>query len=491
MKRILVLALVFGFMSMLNAQWVSPGNGTTYTLSDLVETGCVLYDNANSTYSINADLTISATDKLYIKWNDTPASSALYFNENDLILTIKGSIVVEGPEHLYYLGMPVYAHHGRIRFEDASDPSHFDHCLFGLFSGIDIFNSEVIFENCTFSEIDTYHQSSAVKCMNCDPIFTNCRFSDNEGAAINTPVNGHSSPQIINCQFTNNVTANTNHPQINLGSGNTDTIRIVNSTIEGNGHDKSGGITIADQEETGETKILLKDNIIKNNRYGYNQQGINLSSIIIGNEFLDNNIETNPMTGGSGISVYGTNENNKAVLRNNIITGNLWGITVINAANIDLGTEDDWGNNQIHDNGNSGVVYDLYNNTANEITAVGNNWGTTDENEVEDHIVHQNDNPELGLVIYIPFIGYEGINAFNTAHFEVSPNPVSHGWFTLKLENAMPSEVVIYNLNGQIMTSQNIENEVNIINIERLVSGIYFVEVCNENGKTMKKIVIR
>ena len=85
----------------------------------------------------------------------------------------------------------------------------------------------------------------------------------------------------------------------------------------------SGGIAIADLMNTGDTKILLKDNIVKNNRYGYNQQGYNLSSVIVGNQFIDNNNETNPMNGGSGISIFGMNENNKAVLRNNVITGNL------------------------------------------------------------------------------------------------------------------------------------------------------------------------
>ena len=242
---------------------------------------------------------------------------------------------------------------------------------------------------------------------------------------------------------------------------------------------------------TGDTKILLKDNIIKNNRYGYNQQGYHLSSTIIGNEFLDNHHEDNPMNGGSGISIYGMDENNKAILRGNTITGNLWGITVINAADVDLGTEDSWGYNQIHDNGNDGVVYDLYNNSTCDIMAVGNNWGTSNDRLIEEHIVHQNDNPSLGLVTFVPFIDIDGMNDANILVFDISPNPVSNGCFTLTLEEDTSSVAVIYNVNGQVIATQQIDKQTNTINVETLGGGVYFVEVRNSKGRSVQKLVLR
>ena len=36
-KAILIFAFVMGFLSTMNAQWVSLGNGTTYTIDDLME----------------------------------------------------------------------------------------------------------------------------------------------------------------------------------------------------------------------------------------------------------------------------------------------------------------------------------------------------------------------------------------------------------------------------------------------------------------------
>ena len=458
---------------MLNAQWTSPGNGTTYTLDDLVEvSGCVSFDPQIFYYFISGDITISANDKLYINRND----GLIYITfANDYTITIKGSMEAMGQDEDHYL--PIGMGSGHLRFEDASDPSFLSYCWFGEMNGIQIINSDVTFDTCRFHYFYSQQQSSAVNCMNCDPVFTNCVFYSNEGAAIGSPANGQASPQILNCQFTNNVTYNANQPQINLGPGANDTIRIVNCTIEGGGHDMSGGITIADLMNTGDTKILLKDNVVKNNRYGYNQQGYNLSSVIIGNQFIDNNLETNPMNGGSGISIYGVDENNKAFIRDNVISGNLWGITVINKADINLGTEDDWGHNQIHDNGNDGVIYDLYNNSTNTVMAVGNDWGTTAEQEIEDHIVHQYDNPEHGLVNYIPFVGYDAVNEENMCAFDVWPNP-AQGRFTVNGQGTM----TITNSLGQTIITKEIDGRESIA----LPRGLYVVKI----GNATRKVVV-
>lgn len=122
--------------------------------------------------------------------------------------------------------------------------------------------------------------------------------------------------------------------------------------------------------------------------------------------------------------------------------------------------------------------------------AVGNDWGTTDEQEIEDHIVHQIDNPSFGFVNYIPFVGYDLVNESNIVFFEVSPNPVSNGIITLTLDETMPSEVMIYNLNGQIVKSQNIENKVNTIDLNTFESGLYFVEVRNAKKTMVRRLII-
>jgi hypothetical protein len=183
------------------------------------------------------------------------------------------------------------------------------------------------------------------------------------------------------------------------------------------------------------------------------------------------------MNGGSGISIYGTTVNNKAILRNNIITGNLWGITAIYLHDIDLGTEDDWGNNEIHDNYNSGTVYDLYNNSACDITAVGNSWGTMSEEMIENHIFHQNDDPSLGLVTFIPFIGYDCMNETEALAFELWPNP-SKGHFTVEGTGIM----TVTNTLGQTI----LVREINCKESIALPRGLYIVKL----GGLTRKIVV-
>ena len=95
------------------------------------------------------------------------------------------------------------------------------------------------------------------------------------------------------------------------------------------------------------------------------------------------------------------------------------------------------------------------------------------------------------MVYYIPFLTEDGVNEVKTTGFEVWPNPVSKGCFTLTLEKAMPTEMTIYNVNGQVVKSQSIDNQINTINIEALKSGVYFVEVKNTESKNVKKIIIQ
>lgn len=414
MKRLcLLIALVSGLVSAINAQWVSPGNGTTYTFPDLVEVTEGVVTVGENGFLVNADLTISTGDVLKI---DNQVSR---IDAPGVLITINGSMTCENTDRVKLYGTE--ANQFSMRFENATG-CNIKMMYFSDGAGIKVIESDVTFDDVKFVYFTRDYSNAVIDVFNCDPTIKDCYFMLNHGSAISSPANGQSSPQIVNCAFDTNVTDNVNTPQINLGPGGNDTIRIVGNeiyTIMAQWY--VGGLSIADLMGTGETKVLLKDNIIREGRYGYNQQGQTISSIIEGNQFLNNNHEDNAMNGGSGISIYGTSANNKAVLRNNVITGNLWGITAIYMHDIDLGTENDWGYNEIHDNGNGGMIYDLYNNSACDIMAIGNDWGTVKEEEIADHIVDQNDDPSFGLVTFIPYIGgddgigeiYEEANTLN------------------------------------------------------------------------------
>ena len=401
MKRLfLTIALIAGIFPAINAQWVSPGLGTTYTMPDLVDVTNGVVTNNGTTFTINADLTISTGDVLLID------NSVIRIDAPGVLITINGSMnCVHTGDRVKLYG--TQQNQFSMLFENAAG-CNIKKMYFSDGAGIRVIESDVTFDDVKFVYFTRDYSNSVINILNCNPTIKDCYFMLNEGSAIGSPVNGQASPQILNCEFDTNVTDEVNAPQINLGPGGNDTIRIVGNEIYTiMAQHYVGGISIADLMGVGSTKVLLKDNIVKDNRYGYNQQGETISSVIEGNQFIDNNHEDNPMNGGSGISIYGTSVNNKAILRNNLITGNLWGITAIYYHDIDLGTEDDWGNNTIHDNGNGGVIYDLYNNSTCDIMAVGNDWGSIDMETIESHIYHQNDDPGLGLVTFVPYIGYE------------------------------------------------------------------------------------
>ena len=402
-KSLLFLVVIMSIATTLCAQWVSPGNGTTYTFADLVEVTDGVVTVGADGFIVNADLTISTGDVLEIDNQTSRVDLA------DVLVTINGSMVCTNTStRTKFYGLNETKHFS-MRFENATN------CLvkkmyFSDGAGIKVIGSDVTFDDVKFVYFTRDYCNAVIDIFNCDPVIKNCYFMLNCGSAISSPANGQASPQILNCDFDTNVTDNINAPQINLGPGGADTIRIVGNdiyTIMATWH--VGALSIADLMGVGATKVLLKDNILRESRYGYNQQGQTISSVIVGNQITDNVYEDNPMNGGSGISIYGTTTDNKAILRNNIISGNLWGITAIYQHDIDLGTADDWGYNTIRDNGNGGEVYDLYNNSACDITAIGNDWGTTSYNEIESHIVHHNDDPSFGLVTFVPYVGYVGI----------------------------------------------------------------------------------
>jgi len=450
-KFLPILLSIIGLASSLKAQWVSPGEGLIYTLPDLVAATGGVVTNDGNVFTIHQDITISERDELLI---DDQVSR---IDAPGVLITINGTFNcnIAGDRVKLY---GTENEHFSMRFENAKN------CLvnkmyFSDGAGIQVIESDISFDDVKFVYFTTDYCNAVINIFNCDPIINNCFFMLNQGAAISSPANGQSSPQITNCELDANVNG-LNVPQINLGPGSDDTIRIVGNNIHGTwAQFHTGGISVADLMGVGSTKVLLKDNIVKDGRYGYNQQGMTISSLIEGNQFLTNYHEENPMNGGSGISIYGTSLNNKAIIRNNVIVGNLWGITAIYLHDIDLGTEEDWGFNEIHDNVNNGVYYDLYNNSACNIMAVGNDWGTVNQRDIEGHIVHQVDDPSLGLVTFVPYVGYTELDEI-----------------PLELSDIDLHKALIYTISGQ-----------RVKNTETLTPGVYVV--VTEHGTN--KIIIQ
>ena len=157
---------------------------------------------------------------------------------------------------------------------------------------------------------------------------------------------------------------------------------------------------------------LIENNEVTDNRYGialYSGQ----KATVRYNTLINNNTETDPNNGGSGINVYDASGTQETMITGNYIEGSLWGVTIIGGSVINMGkTEDpdaeDYnpGLNIFYNNGNNDVIYDVYNNSANTVYAQGNYWktaATQDAEGIENVIYHKVDNASLGEVIFTPW----------------------------------------------------------------------------------------
>ena len=478
MKKIsFIFIVLFIFCLNVKGQWVSPGDGSTFTMQDLVtaSNGAVI-SVATDSFSIVQDITISENDLLSL----TDDVTSIFVE--DVSVLVKGSLIADISEGKV-LTINAVSDDFSLRFEYAS--LEMTNVAISKCGGIKLIETEAIISNCEFSYFTTKDSNGAFDVFKCDPSFISCYFHDNQGAGITSGANIQGSPKIVGCVFERNVLSNINMPQINLGPGAQDSIYIVGNTIIGGVSNMSGGISISDVLGTGSTKALVKDNIVKDNRYGYNQQGQTISSRIVGNSFIDNNLEVNPMNGGSGISIYGASTECKALIRNNIVSGNLWGVTAIYYHDIDLGTEEDYGNNFIFGNGFDGTLYELYNNAFSDLSAVGNWWGTADADEVEDRIYHKNDDASLGLVTFAPFLTEDGCNELSTNDYVLYPNPMDA---VLRIEGDMVVSVTVFDVSGRKLIECHNTSSVDVSALE---SGVYIVRVVGDNGATMAKVVKR
>lgn len=415
MKRSFILLFIIALtISQGKAQIVTDGTGAHYTLSDFTASHPeAVVCTAPGVYHLYEDFTLTAPDTLQLE--DTLQAiifhNGLTFNLQGTLLCDERNDLLTVAAELDSLTAPAY----EWRFEEGSHGT-VRNIAFENGKNLFLTGCEVTLRNCEFSGFT----ESAIRMMQCNPVIEDCYFHDNHAAAIQSPANAESSPRIINNRLYNNVLDNTNNPQINLGIGGTDTIVIEGNRIEGVASTMSGGVAVSNLVgATSPTRILLRDNDILHNRYGYTQTGTNISAEILDNIITDNNLETDPMNGGSGISIYGYDTTCYAKIRRNIIAGNLWGVTAVYRYHIDMGTANDWGRNVLYDNANNDELYAfaMSQYSTLDVTAIGNYWGNNDTAFAESVILHQHDQSNLGRVEFDPILPLyptvEGVEFYN------------------------------------------------------------------------------
>ena len=393
------------------AQFVTEGNQQTYSLQQLTATAGSGVELTDGKYCLTGDLTIAATDTLNLAEGET-----LLFGD-EVVLTVNGVArfaatematigAIEGatPEGIMVTGDHASAEFAHldvsavnIRYAATTHPLKMRDCAFHDCVPALNGNSGVL-------QLITTVAGNVIE---------NCTFTSNATPAIGSAANYPLALTVRGCTFEDNNMANANNPQINLAVGGEHDVLIVDNVITGAGRTMVGGIGLSNfMGYDGAGRVVVENNTITENRYGIANVGPVPQFIIKGNTLINNHHETNAMNGGSGISLYDPYAMTHARIEGNHIEGSLWGITVIGCAEVNAGktevpTSDadyNLGGNVFKDNGNGGVLYDLYNNSTLTVYAQGNTWNVPvqDAEHIEDVVFHKADNASLGEVIYMP-----------------------------------------------------------------------------------------
>lgn len=486
-KTILSLFSFLFICAVATAQYVSPGTGLTLNFDDIAAASPSTISVDGEEYTIYEDITISENDALIV---DTDITALL---DEDILITIFGSFSVEG-EDVLFTALDIEKPFAGFRYEQGSE-IFLSNATFEYGGGMRVLTEDFHVEWCVFMDIvgGGATSSAVLQFSRGKPVIKHNLIGHNYLPAIGSAANTSVSAYIFDNMILDNNLDNTNRPQINMGTTYADTpLQIIDNMIIGNeAADRVGGIAVANMVG-GNLYAEITGNTVAENRYGITVIGASDSVVISGNLIEDNNNETDPMQGGSGIALTSTGVDTPIEIFENEIRGNLWGITVYNSR-ANLGDdENNPGGNIFSENGNGGVTYALYNNSSFDIMAKHNCWiedhDATPE-DVEDVIFHQVDDSALGLVTFDPFLcAALDVEDYAKETFSFYPNPTNG---TINFNNSHSFETVaIYGVQGNLIESKNVSEGMNTLQIN-LPSGIYFTKFSGLNGHVTKKMIVQ
>lgn len=492
MKKITLFLLLslFTVVTLLAQTYVTPNTGVTWTLDDIAAASPSTITISGDQYSLHENLEIAENDNIAI---DTDLTLSI---DADLLITVFGTLSVNSTE-IIITATDQNAPYAGFRFEQSSSID-FTNTTIEYGGGLRVLTENFSIDNCTITNnVEGGATTGGVISLSRGtPQITNNTITFNALPAISAGANNEVSAYIFNNYIEGNNQSNSNRPQINLGiTRPADTLKIIQNTIIGDRSlDMVGGIAVANFfGSSGTILARIDDNTIVDNRYGMNIVGSNSFAYVTNNVIEDNDTQGEPNLGGSGISLNSGSAGMEIIASGNEFRRNLWGITVIGEAEINLGDdEDNPGNNVFSENGNGGETYAIYNNTANTLQAKNNCWiegEESTEQEVEDVIFHVVDDSALGEVIFDPYLcGVLSVDENTVADFSFYPNPATdHIQFNNRLSF---SEITIFNAGGKAVLTQTISEGTNTIQTN-LPSGVYFVQFTNNTTSAVKKLIVQ
>ncbi len=494
-NTLFAVALAFCAIGGYAQNMVTPGTGVNWNLDSLVNNfpGQVIKLGATD-FQMTDSLEIAASDSLVI------SESNIWRIDSGMLVRVYGTLIsdvntgkitIKGPDTL----KPFYG----FRFEEFSVVRFNNTSVFNG-GGLRVLTEDFIMTN---SEV-SYNSSGAstggaINFSRGKPVVKNSVFTNNELPAFGSGANQEVAAVIMHNYLEANTQGNSNRPQINLGpSGANDTTYVIGNTIIGDRSlDKVGGISVSSLLGV-PLNAVIDSNIVKNNRYGITMGGADVFGYIRANVLDSNDSQNNPMLGGSGISLNSNSGNLNVIAAYNTIRHNLWGITLIGKAAINLGDTTaanyNEGKNSFSGNGNNSTVYALYNNTDLPVMAMNNCWelDTTLGLSAEDVIFHLMDDATLGEVTFNPTWdcmekSNVGLVDYKATAFEVYPNPSSG---KLNVELAAPGNIEVYDLKGTLLTSIKLDAGFNTLQLS-VPAGMYALRINSGDAVYTQKLIVK
>lgn len=389
-------------------EFTTDGLGVEYTFEMLRDLPAGIVSGENGTYTVNASMTLADGDRLVMD-----GTSALLIADG-VRITVLGTLNFTPSEQAMIQPVDATAEPDYLYFTETGGGT-LSNVKLVCFPIRNFGGQPLTIENCELSGVV---QNYAAINLGSEALTTvrNCTIKDNVREGISGGANIPSPLLFENNHLENNSYDSRNRPQINVTVGGAGTVEIIGNTVVGPFETTmNGGIAVANMMGiSGTNKVLIEGNDVRGCRYGITTNGT-MDVRIIDNILVDNKYESNAMNGGSGVSIYNSNGGQKVYMSGNHIEGHLWGITNIgnvsggtgpelNLGNLTEGDDYNPGGNVFINNGNGGVLYDLYNNSPLTVYAQGNTWNVEvqDEESIENVIFHKKDNASLGEVIFMP-----------------------------------------------------------------------------------------
>jgi len=447
LNRILIILLFFCLN--LFAQFSTPNTSVVWNLDSLVQYSGGIVTGSFPNYTISGKINVSTNDKIVI----LPGSRVTFSSTN-------GGFDVNGI--FQAVGTPTDS----IIFTATVPDSQ------GYYEGFR-FNANPLSNQSIIKYARIYYADYGMRCVDASPELSNSylykclrgvQLSTSNATIKNNVIEKSyeygitmtlsSSPLIEgNHLIKNNTRATSAMNQISIGLQGNNSPIIRNNIIEGGESIPTGGISLWVSGSTAFSNALIEGNIIFNNSFGitlYSTSNGIINAVVRNNTIYNNKINPNTQTSGSGININGS-PFNQPLIKNNRIYNNWWGITIQNGTTVQAGPQPNIGNiensdttddgqNIIYNNAQSSNVYDLYNNCNNDIFAQNNDWGVYDSVSIEQNIYHKIDNPQHGLVKFVPFSLQIPVE-FVSFSYVLSGNNVELNWITASEKNNSGFEI--------------------------------------------------